>query len=105
MFAAEGPSQAVFGDGTIIRKAVDWNKNLIPGLLVTGAGEFYVKTTHWSSECHDKKKKHMCSVTHRDANAQPSLSEHLLSWRMYVLFIATFSIAEMVFASTSLWTT
>ena len=46
MLSAGGPSQHTFEDGVIIRKALDWNKNLIPGLLVTDAGEFYVKTVH-----------------------------------------------------------
>ena len=46
MLSLEGPAQCVFEDGVIIRKAVDWSKNLIPGLLVTDAGEFYVKSTH-----------------------------------------------------------
>ena len=46
MLSPGGPGQHTFEDGVIIRKALDWNKNTIPGLLVTDAGEFYVKTVH-----------------------------------------------------------
>ena len=45
MLLTEGPTKCVFEDG-VIRNAVDWSKNLIPVLLVTDAGEFYIKSTH-----------------------------------------------------------
>ena len=48
MLAPDGPNQSTFEDGVIIRKALDWDQKLIPGLLVTDSGDFYVKSTHGS---------------------------------------------------------
>ena len=40
MLTPEGPNQSTFEDGVMVRKALDWNKKSIPGLLVTDAGGF-----------------------------------------------------------------